>query len=147
MDFVNVLLILIGLVISLWVLWCFIINTISELRMIKRCSVATYAEILSWRIEEDSDNPTKCTPTIRYSLNDQVYEVEFWNGTVTLYQKNCTYTNDTMMIWVDPKDPTSAIPEQKGNYVYRTVESAVVVGGIALFFSLLAAIFLYASFF
>ena len=147
MDFVNVLLILIGLVISLWVLWRSITNTISELRMIKRCSVATNAEILSWRLEEDSDNPTKCTPTIRYSLNDHVYEVEFWNGTVTLYQKDCTYTNNAMMIWIDPKDPTSAIPEQKGNYVYRTVESAVVVGGIALFFSLLAAMFLYASFF
>ena len=147
MDFVNVLLILIGLVISLWVLWRSIINTISELRMIKRCSVATNAEILSWRLEEDSDNPTKCTPTIRYSLNDHVYEVEFWNGTVTLYQKKHHYTDDTMMIWIDPKDPTSAIPEQKSYYVYRTVESAIVVGGMAMFFSMLAAIILYASFF
>jgi len=140
MGFMDILLLVLGLV-SPWFLWHAITNTISDVRRIRRCSVETTAQILSWRIAEDSDHPTEYTPTIRYSFRNQVYEVEFWQGTITKYQKERDYTDDTMTILVDPDDPANIIPGNKSRTIYRSIESSIVVFGISLFFFLIGILF------
>ena len=141
MEFAEILILVIGLV-SPWFLWKAMRNTISDVCLIKRCTVETRAEILSWRIEEDSDNPTTYTPTIRYSFRNQVYEVEFWKGTITKYQKERSYTGDTMTILVDPDDPANITPENKCRTIYRSIENSMVVSFISLFFFLIGTVYI-----
>lgn len=141
MDFIEILLILIGLICP-WFCWHSVRDTIEAARRIKRCTVEATAEILSWRIQEDSDNPTECTPTIRYSFRDQVYQVEFRQGIITRYQKERDYTGDTMTIFIDPDDAANITPENKFRTFLGLIEGCIFGCGIALFFFFLAVLLL-----
>jgi len=126
-------------------LWKNIKNTVEAIRQIRRCTMQATAKIQSWRITEDSDNPTACTPTLCYTCNGHVYETEFWNGTITKYQAKRDYTdNDTMIIFVDPNNPTNICLGNRKRAVFRELESCVV--GILFFtaFFLISLMGLYA---
>lgn len=146
MDFIEILFILAGLAFPLLCLRC--VKTVAAtIRQVRACTVNTEAEILSWRIETDSDNPTQCTPTIRYSSGGHIYEVEFRNGTVTQYQKDHYFAGDTMTVWIDPENPTSVIPERKGRFLLRSISDTLCIFGIGLFVFLIAVATLCLRFF
>lgn len=137
MEITELLIILVGIA-GLWVLYAGIRNTIDDIQTIRRCTVRTTAEILSWGVEEDSDNPTVYIPTIRYCYDGQVYETEFLDASVTRYQKERDYAGTTMAIFLNGADPAVITPENKHRSIFRSIENCVVVSGICLFFILMA---------
>ena len=136
----ELILYIIGGLIGLRVLFGVIISTILYIRKVRMCTVPLTAEILSWRIEEDSDNPTQCLPSIRYSCQGRVYETVFWDGMVTLYEKEHFYNGDTLSIFADPEDPSVITPGKKGQTIWRSVESCIVVMLLCLFLILICIV-------
>lgn len=132
MDFSAIFALVCGTV-SLCAFVIYIRSSIEEVRHFRRCSVIVSAQVLSWRIEEDSDNPTMCIPTIRYSWKDQVYETEWLDGAVTRYQKEHDFTGDTMRIYLNPEAPTAIAPEDK----LRRMIGRIGVGMVVCVFSLI----------
>jgi len=139
MGITELLLILAGAA-GLWVLCGAIKNTIAEVRTVRCCCIEATAEILSWRVEEDSDNPTRYIPTIRYAHHGRMYETEFRDAAVTGYQKEREYSGDTMTIFLDRENPAVITPGNKRRTICRCAGNCIAVAGVALFFVLVATI-------
>ena len=126
---------------GIWILHAAIKNTIAEVRTIKRCSVQVTAEILSWTVEEDGDDPTRYIPTIRYSYDGQVYETFFQDGALTWYQKKHYDPGNTQTICLDPENPVTITPENKRQRICSSIGTGMAVSAIALFSFLIGIVY------
>lgn len=133
MDFSEIFLFLISLV-SFYFFIVIIRNTIQEIRNFRQCSVKATAQIFSWKTEEDSDNPTKCIPIVRYSWQEQSYEMEWVDGAVTRYQKEHSFTGDAMTIFLNPDDPTAIAPKNKLRRLINSIGLGIILCGFSLIF-------------
>lgn len=138
MDWTEFWIILLGIA-GLWFLYIAVKNIIDTIRIVKRCSEKVTADILFWTEEEDSDNPTRYIPTIRYSHGGQSYETFYLDGALTWYQKKHRDTGDTLTIFLDPENPATITPEHKRRSMLQSIGLCICIG-IAVFPFILFAI-------
>ncbi|MBP3649326.1 MAG: hypothetical protein J6K73_06045 [Clostridia bacterium] len=129
--------------ISPWLMWVVIKKTKQKIQRIKRCTIKAEAEIVSWDIDTGGiDDPTWCTPTLRYSYLDNVFEVEFTDGRVTKVQKERLYEDNTMTIRIDPDDATNITLDPISSAIAHELRLCVGICCVCAFFILLAIILL-----
>ena len=118
--------------------WLIVKNSVLKIRQIKQCTVLIEAEIISWESEYDPDNGTWCTPTIRYSYLGNDYEVKFTEVPIDKRQKECDFSDNTVMISVNPNDPSTYTLNDGKRAISHQLHICIGWCGLCLFFLLLA---------